>query len=408
MPRRDTPRIVPHMTFSHRTDPPWEENRISVALARVREQGTPVLDLTGSNPTVVGLPYPEDAITAAFSGADWLTYAPEPRGLLRVREAVAAWYAGRGTEVCPDRVLLAASTSEAYGWLFQLLADPGDEVLVPAPSYPLLDLLARPEGLRTLIYPLEWDGRWRPDFALLEQAVTKRTRAVVWVNPNNPTGTCLHADERKRLIALCVEHGLPLICDEVFSEYFLGEGQGRVRSLADETTGLVFCLNGLSKAAGLPQAKLGWIVVAGPEEEAAEALRRLEFLADLRLSVSGPTLAAAPALLGLADGIAGTIRGRLEASLGILRHAFPASSPVQLQEPEGGWTAVLRLPATHTGEEWALTLLERDGVLVQPGYFYDFPGEAYLVVSLLTPPDVLTEGLDRMAARIAGNPPGTC
>jgi aspartate/methionine/tyrosine aminotransferase len=384
--------------FSSRLNWDLRPNRISALLEARRRAGAPILDLTESNPTHAGLSYPEAEILAALGDARSLRYEPSPAGAADAREAVAAYYAARGASVPADRIVLTASTSEAYGHLFKLLADPGDEVLVPRPSYPLFEFLARLECVRVVEYPLAYDGSWRIDFEALEAALGPRARAIVVVNPNNPTGSFLKARERDRLIALAAERGLAIVADEVFSDYAFAPDAERVTTLATETGALAFSLSGLSKIAGLPQMKLGWIVTAGPQELRAGAFARLELIADTYLSVAAPAQYGAARLMEAGAKVRERISARVRENLAWLRGAVEGSA-LGVLEVEGGWYATLRVPRTRSEEEWTLELLDRDGVLVQPGFFYDFETEAFLVLSLLTPPDVFREGVGRLLAR---------
>lgn len=316
------------------------------------------------------------------------------------RAAVCEYYSrALSVDISPDRILLTASTSEAYAFVFKLLADPGDEVLVPRPSYPLFDYLAALDSVRVVQYPLDYHGSWIIDFDALARCITPRSRAIVLVNPNNPTGSFLKQSEAAPLVELCREHNLALISDEVFADYLIDPGAPVVRSLTGQDEVLTFCLSGLSKVAGLPQLKLGWIAIGGPQREREQAFERLELIADTYLSVSAPVQWAAPTLLGLRDELQGQILGRIRAN-----HAFIASqtgpaSAWKLLTTEGGWYAVLEAPRIYSEEEWALNLLSGDDVVVQPGFFFDFEREAFLVMSLLTPEPVFCEGLRRILAR---------
>jgi alanine-synthesizing transaminase len=370
-------------------------NRISVVLDGLRRAGAPVLDLTESNPTRAGFVYPTDAVLSALGDARSMHYEPAPAGPAGAREAVAAYYAERGHAVEPGRILLTSSTSESYGWLFKLLADPGDEVLVPRPSYPLFEFLAALESVRVVEYPLEYQGGWWLDFEALERAVTPRTRAIVVVNPNNPTGSYLKTDEFRRLDALAAARGIALVSDEVFADYAFGPDPRRLTLVAGSGEALAFSLSGLSKIAGLPQMKLGWIVTGGPEPARREASERLELIADTYLPVSAPVQNAAPRLLDAGRDVRAQISARTRANLDWLRH-----SGCETLDVEGGWYAIVRVPRTRGEEEWTLQLLTRDGVLVQPGFFYDFAAEAFLVLSLLTPVEVFREGVRRLKARV--------
>jgi alanine-synthesizing transaminase len=366
-------------------------NRLSVALARARVEERPVLDLTESNPTRAGLPYPRDAILEALANPDTLLYEPAPFGLGSAREAVA-----RELELDPARVALTASTSEAYAFLFKLLCDPGDEVLVPVPSYPLFEHLARLEGVRAVPYPLVYDGVWHVDLDALRNAVGPRARAVVTVSPNNPTGSYLKRAELAALSAL----GLPIVSDEVFASYPLREDPTRASSALEAQGGLVFSLGGLSKLAALPQMKLAWIAVGGDAPDVTEAMGRLEIVADAYLSVGTPVQHALPRLLASRSVTETAIRARTRANLELLRSRVAGTSATLL-DAEGGWYATLRVPSTRTEESWVLALLEEDGVYVHPGHFFDFEREAYLVLSLLTPEATFAEGVARIVTRLA-------
>jgi len=387
--------------FSSRLNWDLRPNRISAVLEARRRAGARILDLTESNPTHAGLSYPAAEILQALGDARSLRYEPSPAGAAEAREAVAAYYAARGASVPADRIVLTASTSEAYSHLFKLLADPGDEVLVPRPSYPLFEFLARLESVRVVEYPLAYDGGWRIDFEALEAALTPRARAIVVVNPNNPTGSFLKAGEADRLIGLAAERGLAIVSDEVFSDYAFAPDAERVTTLAAVTSALAFSLSGLSKIVGLPQIKLGWIVTAGPPELRSGALARLELIADTYLSVAAPAQYGAARLMEAGAKVRDQISARVGRNLEWLRGAV-AGSALDVLEVEGGWYATLRVPRTRSEEEWTLDLLEKDGVLVQPGFFYDFETEAFLVLSLLTPPDVFYEGVGRLVARVGG------
>ena len=372
-------------------------NRLTRLLQEKRYAGAAILDLTESNPTHAGLSYPRE-IVEALADPRALRYEPQPAGLLAAREAVCRYYAEAGCTVEPDRVLLTASTSEAYAYLFKLLADPGGEVLVPRPSYPLFEFLATMESLRAVPYPLVYHRGWSIDCDALATAITPRTRAIVLVNPNNPTGSFLKRDELQFLQSL----GIPLISDEVFADYAFTEDPRRVRTLAAATEVLAFSMSGLSKIVGLPQMKLGWIVISGPAAARAEARDKLEWIADTYLSVSTPVQQAAPRLLELGRGIRVQIAARTRANLAWLRSSVAADSPCSILALEGGWYATMQVPRVRREEEWALELLGEDNVLVQPGFFYDFESEAFLVLSLLTAPDTFQEGCRRLLARVEG------
>jgi aspartate/methionine/tyrosine aminotransferase len=358
-------------------------------LEEKRRAGSRILDLTESNPTRAGIEYPS-AILDSLTKVAGLRYDPTPVGLQSAREAVARYYAERGTTVEPSQVLLTASTSEAYSYLFKLLTDPGDEILVPRPSYPLYEFLAGLEYVNIRSYPLRYDGIWHIDFEAVEDAITPRTRALVVVNPNNPTGSFLKRNEAERLQALAAQHDLAILSDEVFSDYSFENDPDRVLTLSETGDALTFSMGGLSKAAGLPQMKLGWIVAAGPGGRTA--LERLEWIADTYLSVATPVQLAFPRLLELAHDIRAQIWERTRANLLTLQEQTEGS-PANVLNVEGGWYAILQVPSTRTEEQWALQLLRDSNVVVQPGFFYDFESEAYLVLSLLTEPHMFAEGV---------------
>lgn len=371
------------MPFSRRLRWAQPANRLSQLIAEKRKAGAAILDLTESNPTRVGIVYPPGLLNA-LANERGLVYEPTPRGLESARRAVAEYY-GRAIPI--ERILLTASTSEAYSYLFQLLADPGDEILSPRPSYPLFDFLAGLSSVNIRQYPLRYDGSWHIDFEALEGVITQKTRAIVVVNPNNPTGSFLKRDELGRLESLAARHGIAIIADEVFGS--------PATTLAGERTALTFSMSGLSKVAGLPQLKLGWIVASGPRY--AAAMEALELIADTYLSVSTPVQVALPNLLKAGASIRAQIEARTTANLEHLRHALAGSAGNPLNV-EGGWYAVVRVPRTHSEEEWVLRLLEEQNVVVQPGFFFDFESEAFLVLSLLTPPETFAEGLRRLRA----------
>ncbi len=376
--------------FSSRLQFDQRPNPLSLLLGEKRRAGVEILDLTGSNPTRSGFIYPEREILDAFADPAAMRYDPSPRGLLSTREAVSRYYAQRGRDVPASRLVLTASTSEAYAYLFKLLTDPGDEILVPRPSYPLFEFLAAMESVPVKQYSLGYDGAWHIDFDSLTRAASESTRAVVIVNPNNPTGSFLKAEEARKLSEFAARHRLTILMDEVFSDYGFSETVA-TPTFSAET--MVFSMSGLSKIAGLPQMKLGWIVAEGSRAE--ESLEKLEWIADTYLSVATPVQLAAPKLLELSARIRPQIRERTAANLARLRAAVTGSA-LNVLNVEGGWCATLQVPHTRTEEEWTLALLRDRDVLVQPGFFYDFESEAFLVLSLLTPPDLFTEGVRRI------------
>ena len=376
--------------FSSRLPADLRRNRIADALAAHSDE---LLDLTESNPTRAGFAYPAERILGAFLDERALVYDPESSGLASARALVAAHHG-----VSVDRVMLTTSTSEAYAWLFKLLCDPGDEVLIPRPSYPLFEILAALESIETRPYPLRHHHGWFVDFDALRAAITKRTRAVVVVNPNNPTGSYLKRNELRQIVEICREHELALISDEVFADYALLPDESRVATLTGVEHALTFSLSGLSKLIGLPQMKLGWMVVSGPAALREQAMARLEMIADTYLSVGTPVQYALPELLAVRSEIQAQISRRLAINLDVLRTGLDPRCT--LLEPEGGWCATVRVPHVRNEEQWILELIAH-GVVVQPGYFYDFDSEAYLVVSLLTRTDIFEKGMRRLSKYVA-------
>jgi alanine-synthesizing transaminase len=386
--------------FSTRVPPNLTPNRLTRAVMERRRAGRPLIDLTESNPTCAGIEYPRDLL-AALADPRALVYAPSPLGLLEARRAVAADYARRGMEVAPERVVLTAGTSESYSVLFKLLTEPGDEVLVPRPSYPLFELLTALDGVNVRTYDLEYDGGWAVDFASIERLIGARTRAVLVVNPNNPTGSYLSPDELKRLAILCAARDMALIADEVFSDYELGGGAVRGMALQSRDDALVFSLGGLSKSVGLPQLKLGWIAIGGPEGIALSALERLEVVCDTYLSVSTPVQLAAAELLDRGVAIRAQIASRVGANYRRLMEIGASAPSCRVLPTAGGWYAVVHVPTFRSEEDLVLDLLVSDDVLVHPGYFFDFQRESFLVVSLLVPDPSFTIGVERLFKRAA-------
>jgi hypothetical protein len=386
--------------FSSRTHWQLTPNRLAREIEYLRRKGLAFIDLTESNPTRCGFAFDEQGILGALANARALAYEPDPRGLLLAREAVAGYYAERGVRVDPRQIFLTTSTSEAYSFIFRLLAEPGDAVLAPQPSYPLFDFLAGLNDVRIVPYPLVYDGCWDIDLPSLERHLEARARAVLVVHPNNPTGSFVRQRTLRDLLVLCREHDLALIADEVFADYALGTDPQRVPSHAALDDALTFTLSGLSKISALPQMKVAWLVANGPADLLRDALARLEIIADTYLSLSAPVALALPAWLETRRELQPQILERVASNLGLLEARLRPGQPVSRLAVEGGWYAVLRLPAIRSDEDWALEFARQDGVLVHPGHFYDFVSEGYLVISLLPPPQVFAEGITRILARV--------
>jgi aspartate/methionine/tyrosine aminotransferase len=378
----------------------FEKNRLTQILERKREQGTEIVDLTLSNPTKVGIRYPEEELREALVQSSPLSYDPNPRGLWKAREAIAQYYANRSCEVEPEDILLTASTSEAYAFLFKLLTDPGESILVPRPSYPLFEYLAAMESAQVIPYTLHFAERWGIDVPELLEHLEQAPRALLTVNPNNPTGSFISKADWSQIGKYCNRHSIPVICDEVFFDYPLDDPPQRYDPLQGEDFSSFF-LNGLSKTAGLPQMKLSWIVIRGPKSFRESARTRLELISDTFLSVQTGIQEALGSILELVPTVQSQILERVRTNLATL-HSAVINTSADCLRTEGGWNAVVRIPRTLSEEEWVATLLEEANVLVHPGYFYDFPQEGFLVVSLLPRPEDFNLALERMLSLIAG------
>lgn len=393
--------------FSSRIKWDLTANRLAGLLAEKRAAGQPFFDLTEANPIRAGLLGGGSDWLQSFSRPAILTYDPNPRGLAAARAAVSRYYAGRGDDLPVDQLHLTASSSEGYSWLFKLLADHGQAVLVPQPSYPLFDFLATLEGVRLLPYQLRYYHHlgWRIDFdsltRTLDQAANdgNSVRAIIVVSPNNPTGSFIRQDELAGLNRLCREHDLALIVDEVFSDYVITTDPARVPSLIGNREALTFVLSGLSKVLALPQMKLGWIATSGPPGLVGEALDRLDLIADTFLSVGAPVQHAAPEWLDRRAALQAGIMARLRTNLATIAN-HPRLAPSRLLRAEGGWYATLEIPRYLSEEELVLRLLAEDGLLLHPGYFFDFEREGFLVLSLLPEPGKFAAALDRLFSRL--------
>ncbi len=391
--------------FSERTNWKLAQNRFTEALERARAGGAKILDLTASNPTRVGLEYDSRTILAALGSERALDYDAQAKGLVHAREAVAGYYRDRSghgerdvasnvsMDVDAERIILTTSTSEGYSYVFRLLCNAGDELLVPKPSYPLFDFLGDLQDVKLVPYPLIYDHGWQIDFPSMEKMVSARTRGVVVVHPNNPTGSYVQAGEVELLNSFCRAHGLAVVVDEVFLDYQIGDKAHS--SFAGNRDVLTFTLSGLSKISALPQMKVAWVVTGGPPEEAAAAMARLEVIADTYLSMNAPIQWAVPTLLKQRKNIQLQLMERVRANLAELDRQLAGQRACERLSVDGGWYAVLRVPVTRSDEELAIELVREESVLVHPGHFYDFPSDGYLVLSLITPAADFAEGMSR-------------
>ena len=386
--------------FSKRTDWKLTPNRFTEAQRELAAAGREVLDLTVSNPTRADFHYDTETILQALNNPKALDYDPQPKGLRSARQAVASYYREQhqAFDIDPESLVLTTSTSEGYSYVFRLLCNPEDEILVPKPSYPLFEFLADLQDVKLVPYPLIYDHGWQIDFPSLYKAVNHRTRAVVVVHPNNPTGSYVGGEERSALNAFCREYNVSLVVDEVFLDYAL-DGSARPTFAVNEQV-LTFTLSGLSKISGLPQMKLAWAVTSGPENKVQSALVRLEVIADTYLSMNAPIQLAAPVLLEQRRNIQPLLLDRVRVNLQELDRQLAKQKICQLLQVEGGWYAVLRVPVTQSDEDLAIELLSKASVLVHPGHFYDFPSDGYLVVSLITPAKDFRTGIERIVGHL--------
>ena len=389
--------------FSDRTNWRLAQNRFTQAIEEARARGANLLDLTASNPTRVGLQFNAAEIISAFGSPHVLDYDPQAKGLLSAREAVAAYYRDEHQvgDLGAERIVLTTSTSEGYSFVFRLLCNAGDELLVPKPSYPLFEFLADLQDVKLVPYPLIYDHGWQMDFPSIENALTPRTRGVVIVHPNNPTGSYVQATEIAPLNAFCRSHGLALIVDEVFLDYGLDEKPHA--SFAANRDALTFTLSGLSKISALPQMKVAWVWTGGPPAEVAEATARLEVIADTYLSMNAPIQWAMPALLDQRKNIQRQLLERVHANLAELDRQLAQQKNCQRLSVDGGWYAVLRVPVTRSDEDLAIELVREKSVMVHPGHFYDFPSDGHLVLSLITKEEEFSTGTTRLIQLLASS-----
>src|SRR5258708_3132162 len=381
------------LMFSERNGWNVEINRLSHKRAELRASGQTILALTRSHPTECGFSDDQERIQNALARPESLRYQPDPRGIKSARRAVSAYYQQQQVQMAANDLILVSGTSEAYSFIFRLLCNPGDEVLIPAPSYPLFDFLADLCDVKLVRYPVLYDHGWQIDFAALAAASSPRTKALIVVHPNNPTGHYASPAEQSKLADFCVQRRIALIADEVFLDFALNNA--RAQSFVSLNKALTFTLSGLSKICGLPQMKLAWIAVSGPSHEKAQALARLEVIADAYLSVGTPVQLAAPALFATRAAFQAQVMARVRANLRELDAQLSAQSECNRLLCEGGWSAILRIPATQSDEDLAIALLAKEGVYVHPGHFYDFARVGHAVASLIVPEDGFAQGIKR-------------
>jgi hypothetical protein len=384
--------------FSSRTDWDFRPSPLFALVEQKRNRGDTILDLTESNPTRCGFLFEPDLLFPPDSLSASVRYDPDPKGLLTAREAVAEWYARQGVVVDPARIVLTSSTSEAYSFLFKLLCNAGDSVAVPKPSYPLFEYLCTLNDVACQQYRLAYDGEWHFDKSSMEHTLQANTKALVLVHPNNPTGSYVKLEERDAIVGLSQKRRIPVIVDEVFSRFPFAEDPRRCATFASMRENLTFTLNGISKLLGLPQMKLAWIVVSGPDDECVQAMQRLEVIADSYLSVSAQVQVALRSLLAHADDTIDRIHSRVSGNFRTVRNELPPGSLMSVLDCEGGWNAILRLPSTKSDEEWAMAILEEQNVLTHPGSLFDLDTRSCLAISLLPEATSIAEGIRRIAA----------
>ena len=386
--------------FAHRTGWDLSSNPLMTQVSALKKNKTSFFDLTESNPTHdVLFQASQEDILCCLNNKNNAQYTPSSQGMLAAREAVSRYYKIKNINVSPEQIFLTANTSEAYSFVFRLLANPDDVILFPRPSYPLFSFLGDLNDLKIRTYPLVYQKRWRLVTQTFKEQIDPAVKAMVLVNPNNPTGSFIQPDELIAINQICRQASMAIISDEVFGDYVLGDGKDQV-SLINNPDVLTFVFGGLSKALGLPQMKLSWIIISGPQQAAKEARARLEIIADTYLSVNTPVQNALSQWLAIADKMQGPIQARVRANWHFLRDVCQKSERYQLLDSDGGWYAVLKVPLIGCEEQWVIDCLEQERVFVHPGYFFDFDQDGHLVLSLLTAPDVFQEGTRRLIKRI--------
>ena len=394
-------KLRPSQMLANRTDWKFKSNQLALRLKTLQESGVEILDLSESNPTQCQFQYLNNQLLSPFVQPENLSYEPSPKGILTARQAVQSYYREKNASVDPEHIFLTASTSEAYSFLFRLLTNPGERILVPHPSYPLFNFLADLNDVQLDFYHLKYNEHgWQIDMESLIRQTYSNTKAVILVHPNNPTGSFVKSDELNEIKKLAQEKSMALISDEVFSDYSFLDDPSRAPTLARNEEVLTFTLSGISKVLGLPQMKLGWIVATGPQEAVNPCIERLEFILDIYLSVNVPVQHALASWFISKNSIQTEITDRIQKNITFLLEQLGTSHPASCLKTEGGWYATVRIPKILSEEEWALEFLEKDHVYLHPGYFFDFEEEAYMVLSLLPHLKIFKEGVSRILARI--------
>ncbi len=380
--------------FSNRTNWNLSSNRLTKLIEERRQQGHVILDLTESNPTKVGFDFYDIGLLNPLKNKSNLIYEPDPKGLLNARIAVSGYYKQKGIYVNPENVVMTSSSSDAYSYILKLIAKFNEEVLVPVPSYPLLSIISQLNDVVLKHYRLVYDGEWHFDFDSITSAITTNTRAIIVIHPNNPTGSYVKLNEYKILVEIAAKYNLAIISDEVFLDYAITDNEHRLESFADKSDVLTFTISGISKMLGLPQMKIGWLIVNGPQKHCVDALSRLEMIADTYLSVSTPAQNSLPYWLNQFYHINSKILNRVKQNYFLLQGASKNNVASSVLYVEGGWNGIIKLPKIRPDDEWVESFLLNSNVLFQPGYFYDFEEDANIIMSLIQQPEVLETALN--------------
>lgn len=379
--------------FSCRTNWNFQNNRITKLIQEYQRNNISIIDLSESNPTKVGFNYPEKFVLKDFCSGKNLIYNPHPKGLINAREAICKFYHKKNINIHPESIIITAGSSDAYNYIFRLIAEPGDEILVPSPSYPLLQFLSRLNDISIKNYRLLYDGEWHIDIDSIYRNITNKTKAILFIHPNNPTGSYVKNEEYEKVLELANRYGLIFISDEVFYEYEIEDKPNKFNSFSEKSDILTFTINGISKLLGLSQMKLGWVIVSGPNKLKQEAINRLEIISDTFLSVNTPVQNSLPIWLENYEELHNQIKHRVIINYFRIKDQILANSAIELLNVEGGWNGILRFPNIFTDEQWVELFLKKYRLFLQPGYFYDFERGAYLLVSLLLPENIIKKNI---------------